>query len=302
MINKKTLLKRIEALYENENQNVIRYLKDITEQEQNTIEDIMIGYDFQAGSYTKQYEDNPEHYKKLTERLADIINGLDCRKKSIFECGIGEATVFATLMNSLKFEPVFMGGADISWSRIAAAQMFTAKHLQFGDPMLVVGDMFKLPLLDDSIDIVYTRQAVEPNGGHEREILNELYRVTNEYLILIEPSYENASEEGKRRMEYHGYVKNLYGTAKELGFDVLMYEPYGISERELNPLYIMVVRKGAGKDILYPLCCPITKAPIEKIGNAYFAEESLLAYPILNDVPCLIESSAVVASKLKTWN
>ena len=297
-MDKRKILKRIETLYKTNDKNIMRYLKDISNQENNTIEDIMISYDFQAGTYTKRYENDPAHFGKLVARLADIINGLECKKDSIFECGIGEATVFVPLCNKLKSVPSFLGGADISWSRIKCAQNFVSTHLQRGTATLLVGDMFNLPLMDNSIDIVYTRQAVEPNGGHEREILKELWRVTNEYLILIEPSYENASEEAKQRMEYHGYVKNLYGTAKELGINVLTWEPYGISVNELNPLYIMIARKGLGKECKNPLCCPITKTPIEKIGNAYFSKESLLAYPIVNDVPVLVDSSAIVASKM----
>lgn len=300
-MDKRKILKRIETLYETKDQNVMQYLKDVSVQEHNTLEDIMIAYDFQAGTYTRHYEENPVHYERLVERLADVINGLDCQKNSLFECGIGEATVFCSLCNKLENMPTFLGGADISWSRIKQAQDVAAKYLQKGTASLIVGDMFNLPLLDNSIDIVYTRQAVEPNGGHEKEILQELYRITNEYLILIEPSYEAASEEGKRRMEYHGYVKNLYGTAKDLGFDVLTWETYGISENELNPLWIMIIHKGAGKEINNPLCCPITKTPIEQIGNAYFSKDSLLAYPIMNGVPCLVESSAIVASKMQSF-
>lgn len=109
-MDKLKILKRIETLYKTKNQNVMRYLKDVSGQEYNTIEDIMIAYDFQAGTYTQQYEENPGHYARLVARLADIINQLDCRKDSIFECGVGEATVFVTLCNKLKNVPVFSGG------------------------------------------------------------------------------------------------------------------------------------------------------------------------------------------------
>jgi uncharacterized protein YbaR (Trm112 family) len=308
-MDKRKILKRIETLYKTKNQNVMQYLKEISHQGENNLEDIMIAYDFQAGTYTKQYEEIPHHYEAFVARLADVVNRLDCRKNSIFECGIGEAMILVNLCNKLKEVPDFLGGVDISWSRVKQAQNVVSKYLRRGTASLMVGDMFNLPLMDNSIDIVYTFQAVEPNGGHEREILKELWRVTNEYLILVEPSYENASEEGKRRMEMHGYVRNLYRIAKELNFDILTWEPYRTSGDEenplyndLNPLYIMVVRKDAGKDIQNPLCCPLTKTPLEKIGNAYFSKESLLAYPIMNDVPCLIESSAMVATKMDSWS
>lgn len=41
------------------------------------------------------------------------------------------------------------------------------------------------------------------------------------------------------------------------------------------------------------------KTRLEKIGNAFFSEESLLAYPMVNEVPCLMKEYAVVATKLK---
>lgn len=39
-----------------ENKNIIKYLKEIDGRTNNSIEDIMISYDFQAGSYTKAYK------------------------------------------------------------------------------------------------------------------------------------------------------------------------------------------------------------------------------------------------------
>lgn len=167
---------------------------------------------------------------------------------------------------------------------------------------MCVGDMFQLPLADNSVDIVYTCQAIEPNNGHEEEILRELYRVTNEYLILLEPAYDLADEKARRRMEYHGYVQNLYGAAKELGFNIETWELYGMNGNPLNPVGMMIIRKNAGLDVVDKLCCPITKTPLKKIGNAYFSKDSLLAYPIVNDVACLTASHAIVATKMEEYS
>ena len=158
--------------------------------------------------------------------------------------------------------------------------------------------MFSLPLPDDSVDIVYTRQSIEPNGGHEVEILKELYRITKEYLILIEPAYDLADEKAKKYMEHHGYVRNLYASAKELGFKIIEWDLYGISENPLNPVGIMIIEKKGISTNNFSWCCPLTKKIIRKIGNAYFSDDSLLAYPIINGVPLLLQDYAVVATKM----
>jgi hypothetical protein len=50
-MNKLKLLARIKELYETEGTNIIEYLKSVDSLKQNTIEDIMISYDFQAVAY-----------------------------------------------------------------------------------------------------------------------------------------------------------------------------------------------------------------------------------------------------------
>lgn len=51
------IIKKLKELYDN-NINIINYLKEIDGQNVNTIEDIMISYEFQAGSYIKEYQLN----------------------------------------------------------------------------------------------------------------------------------------------------------------------------------------------------------------------------------------------------
>ena len=61
------------------------------------------------------------------------------------------------------------------------------------------GDLLHIPLCSNSIDVVITSHAIEPNGGKETKILKELLRVCKKHLILFEPSYENNSIEGKKK-------------------------------------------------------------------------------------------------------
>ena len=43
--------------------NILEYLRAIEERDDNTIEDIMISYDFQAGSYNAQYRKSPDELR-----------------------------------------------------------------------------------------------------------------------------------------------------------------------------------------------------------------------------------------------
>lgn len=169
---------------------------------------------------------------------------------------------------------------------------------------LVVGNLFELPLANNSVDIVYTSHSLEPNGGHEKELLEELYRVTKKYLILLEPAYEMASDEAKERMKKHGYVIGLYDIAKKLGYEIEKYELFGISSNPLNPTGLMIIKKQDSLRKMNACCyyCPITKTRLDVIGNAFFSKQALLAYPILNGVPCLVRESAVVATKMRNFD
>ncbi|MBE6097691.1 MAG: methyltransferase domain-containing protein [Schwartzia succinivorans] len=296
-MDKLKIIKRLSELY-NENVNIINYLKEMNQSESNCVEDIMIAYDFQAGTYVEHYNNNNAFVEKYTDAIAKIINNLQCPQTSIFECGVGEATTLVPLQKKLKGKFSFVGGNDISWSRVAVAQKFA--EAQKVGAELVVGNIFELPLADNSVDIVYTSHSLEPNGGHELELLKELYRVAKEYVVLFEPAYELAEEEARKRMQQHGYVTALYATAKELGYNVEEYKLLGVCSNPLNPTGVMIIKKErdgsvANKSKYY---CPLTRGPLVKIGNVYYADDAFLAYPVMNGVPCLIKEQAVVATKL----
>ncbi len=288
------MLNRIKEIYDN-NENVIDYLKKVDNSKENSLEDILISYDFQAGAYTRGYKNNPENKDLYCGYLAEVINDLS-EYNSILEVGVGEATTLAVTLSKLNHLPENSYGFDISWSRIKYAKKFI-NELGVKNVDLFTGDLFNIPLKDDSIDIVYTSHSIEPNGGREEEALQELYRVTNKYLILLEPAYEFANDEARARMKKHGYVTDLFQTAKNLGYDIIEHKLFGISANPLNPTGLMIIKKGGSEKIINPICCPVTKTDLIIKNNSYYSPESLLAYPIIDEVPCLLAQNAVVATK-----
>jgi hypothetical protein len=115
-MDKLMILDRIKQLYLG-NTNIIKYLKEIDGRKCNSLEDILISYDFQAGTYIEKYKKNPSFTEKYCFYLSKVIDSL-CSYNSILEVGVGEGTTLAPLLLSLKKKPNQCYGFDLSWSRI----------------------------------------------------------------------------------------------------------------------------------------------------------------------------------------
>jgi len=292
-------LKTIKKEYEKGN-NIIQYLKSHSDNGGiNSIDDILISYDFQAGTYINFYKENTDFVEKYCKSIANEINILG-DFESIIEVGIGEATTFSILQKYLRISPKNKLGFDISLSRLLYAREFL-KEQNIKQTTLFTADLFNIPLKENSVDIVYTSHSIEPNGGREKEALEELYRITNKYLILLEPAYELASEASKKRMDKHGYVKDLYNTAVGLGYNVKKYELFNYSANNLNPTGLMVIEKNNSTAGFPNLVCPITHSELIQKDCTLFSKDNLLAYPVINNIPCLLENNAIIATHLEKF-
>lgn len=309
-MNKLKLLNDIKDCYDNGG-NIIQYLKDIEKRDTNTIEDILISYDFQAGSYNSEYKRNPDYFIKYHNEIANTINKyikLINKKCVIMEAGLGEATTLGPILSNLSIALIDkIYGFDISWSRIKYAEKFLSELGYLDYTNLFVGDLMNMPIKDSGIDIVYTVHSVEPNGGKEREVLLELHRVTGKYLILFEPAYEFADAKSKERMKRNGYVTQLYKTAVDLGFNVIVHKLLGVSLNPSNPTGVMVIEKSGNsmdfnnKQNEEILCCPISKGNLVRHENIMYSESSMLMFPVMANIPCLLKDNAIVASKFREF-
>lgn len=279
--------------------NVLEYLKD-AQNGRNDWQSIMISYDLQAGSYTRQAAETVDFTDRYTDAIAKVWSGLG-PWQSAMEVGVGEATRMLPLMSKLD-----AGGAreilgfDISWSRMRFALDNADKAKR--TTRFFVANLFEIPLADNSIDIVYTSHSLEPNGGREIEALTELCRVARRYVVLLEPCYEAASDEGKARMMRHGYVRNLGQRARELGYEVIEDRPFGVSINSLNPTGLTVIRIAKEASSATDFVCPITKTQLVRHGDVFFGPDSGLLYPVIDGLPCLLESSATLGMHFGTFH
>lgn len=298
---KMEIINQIKEIYE-KNGNIMRYLQQVEDRSYNTSEDIMISYDFQAGTYNDSYAKNPKLYEgyhnEIREKLNYYIKKIPfVNGYRILEAGIGEGTTFGPVMNGLEITPRCKYGFDIAWSRIKECNSFLENRWGVANTFTFVGDIFYIPFRDSSIDIVYTAHALEPNGGREKELLKELYRIASKYVILFEPAYEFADAEQKQRMDYYGYVKFLAQSAKELGYNVIEHCRLETSLNAKNPTALTVIDKGVETMEGEVLCDPLSKGELIKGKSSYFSKDSLLAYPVVEGIPCLNIENGILATK-----
>ena len=264
----------------------------------NSVEDIMISYDFQAGSYIESYKRDPDYLDRYTRELCKVLGQLGSIG-TMLEAGCGEATTLTVLAKQLPVRPT-LGGFDIAWSRVKLGQNFAASHGLA--PTLFCADLFRIPLADHSVDLVYTSHSVEPNGGRERQAILELARVARRWLVLLEPAHDLAGEDARQRMESHGYVRNLAATIRSLGLTLVEHRLFLVSANPLNPTGLYLVRIGSPSVDApsFRFQCPVSGTPLEVGPDAYYSPESFLAYPVLGGVPCLLESSAILATQFRS--
>ncbi len=296
-------IQKIKKLYD-QNQNLTEYFKTTQNKNNLSSQEIELIYDLQSGNYSKKYENNISHkeYKnKLSDEIVNYLNNLNFKFDSILEAGIGEGTTFVNVIQKLNILKLKSFGVDISWSRLAYANKFLKKH-SIKNVKLATGLLENLPFLENSVDIVYTAHSIEPNGGKEKEILKELFRVAKNYLILLEPSYEFGNDEQKERMDNLSYAKNLSKYCEELGYKIIKHELLKNHSVENNKTEIIIIEKSTKKTKTKDfLACPETKTKLFKNKNFYYSAESFYSYPILENIICLNSENKILSTKLENF-
>ena len=276
--------------------NILSFLKSQEGKTGNEAADILMSYDFQAGTYTAAFDQDPMLRKTYAEAIAKEIQALPQPVTSLLDAGTGEGITLVPVLQALNFTFDRVLAFDISWSRLRYAKVFAARFQDINVAWFVA-NLFRIPLANHAVDVVLTAHALEPNGGQEEAALKELIRVSRKYLVLIEPGYEWASEEAKSRMTHHGYVKGLRETAEKLGCRVLKHAPFSMSLNPLNPsgLLVLEVPECSSSDVGW--ICPITGEPLQTLTSG-FLSSSLVSYPLLQDIPCLLPEQGILSTAL----
>ncbi len=289
--------REIRALYDR-GENVTRWIQSQEGTDRNSVTAILYSYDAQAGSYVDDLKDPAT--RKLKEAFGQELAALldELAPGSLLEAGIGEGTSLAPALSRMKTQPARVLGFDLSLSRLLYARKHLAENGHRG-VTLFTGDLDRIPLASDSVDVVVTIHAVEPNHGREEAILSELLRIARKHLVMIEPSYELASSEARTRMDRLGYVRELPATLKRLGHPARSVERWKHNSNPLNEAALIVVDKASPAPGIEPqFVSPVSGCKLIERLDSWFCPDDGHAFPIVAGIPCLTVENAVLASKL----
>lgn len=295
----RNLILAMRAAYER-GENVMAVARNLLGAQANALMATMIAYDLQAGTYTSARRRTCGLVEPKDFEIAQYLRMHLPLHGRLLEVGCGEATRLAGVLTALGGYGGHAYGFDVSWSRVNEGRNWLAEHGLTA--RLFLGDLFDIPLADNSMDVVYSSHSLEPNGGREEAAIRECMRVARRAVVLVEPLYELAGPEARRRIEAHGYVRGLKDTADRLNIPVLEYRLLKEIGNPLNPSGVLVLAKQpdappAGAE--NPLWrCPITGALLSDEGDLFRAGEVGMAYPVLRGIPLLRSVYAVVASGL----
>jgi ubiquinone/menaquinone biosynthesis C-methylase UbiE/uncharacterized protein YbaR (Trm112 family) len=282
-------------------ENVINRINAQEGAQQNSSSAILYSYDAQAGSYVAQLEDPAYRDLKhnLGRYLAAVIDTL--RPSSLLDAGVGEATSLAPLLGYLQHKPMHVLGFDISLSRLLFARRYLADNRH--EAVLFTGTLDRIALETDSVDVIVTVHALEPNHGHEDVMLSELLRVARRHLVLVEPSYEFATHEARARMERLGYVRGLPERLKRMGYAPTRVERCPYNSNPLNEAALIVVDKphaAVGEAKPPTFISPISGRELVPRPDCWFCPQDGHAFPVIAGIPCLLVDNSVLVSKLET--
>lgn len=247
------------------------------ENEFNSLDAIEVAYDLQAGSYTKKCLEDFEGFDNYTSELASILKKYILPFDSICDCGTGEMTTLSGISRYLSRD-ISIKAFDISLSRILFGKKFVDRMMRVEHALGLIpfcASIDNIPLPGNSVDVVFTSHALEPNRGRELQLLRELFRIGRRIVVLFEPSYEQCTDEARLRMDRLGYVRDLPKHIKDLGFELKEFFPINNISNPLNPTYCHVIQ--LRDDVRYTIddtvfVCPISDEILVRMSGYYWSE------------------------------
>ncbi|MEI7728700.1 MAG: class I SAM-dependent methyltransferase [Verrucomicrobiota bacterium] len=231
--------------------------------------------------------------------IAENVFRLDPKAASYLELGVGEYTsAVGGWKRSGNSPPGRFVGMDLSWSRLQVGERY-ARSQGLPIELSVLGNIFQLPFLDNSFDVVYTVHCLEQSPFNTVQALREMYRVAGSYLILIEPDYELGDRIQKRRLILQDYVRDIPQAIATLGLNLRKHELCRFGSHMNCPAIYIIQKEPAhsGRMAAEFLGCPQDHGALVKAHGQWFNPRLKLVYPMIGGIACLQVENAIRASR-----
>ena len=255
----------------------------------NTPEIVAIAHDLQAGNMptysTKMLNDR-------AEEIAMAINDYLMDDSTLLDVGTGEMLMLDLIMYKLEYPCREVFASDLSWSRLQKSWSKWLKATKF------VCDNVEIPLPTKSIDIIMCDNVMMyEQETRVTDVIHELFRVSNGYVVFVEPSYELSNAEGRERMLEHSYLHehilklNIEALDGEIIHSVVLKNNY----KDIMPNQIWVVKVPETNYISnWPeATVPGTDYPL---NGDLFSKDLLVSFPTIDGIPILLNDKAVLTS------
>lgn len=282
-------------------ENITKLLRDACGNDQgiNEVDAIEVAYELQAGSYSQgalnSYAQLSIRADELALHLSNHLRPLDV----VLDCGTGEMTTLSCASQKLPASIKLMA-FDLSPSRLNIGRRFAGRAMRgdlFASLEVFAASMECIPLPDNSVDIITSNHALEPNFGREVQLLREMLRVSRRKLILFEPSFEDNSAQGQQRMRELGYIRGLAEHIKEAGGVLVDKVAMNNIANPLNPTFCYVIQKveclSSSTIASTRFICPVSRGVLDDRGGYLWSARGY-AYPKINGMPLLREKDAIL--------
>ena len=236
-------------------------------------------------------QEKPDEVRRFITEIANVIAPYIEPSSSLLDVGTGEGTSLIPLIKKLNLD-IDTFAFDISWSRLSFA--IANSILNSTDTSFAVANMLNIPMATSSIDTILTIHSLEPNGGKEVEILKELARVAKKQVILIEPDFDNASNEQKSRMQRFSYIGSLNEAIGASGLTLIDKIPLSYNVNPLNCASIYILKTDIEKQSSAELTRwvdPIFHSELAKYEGGVRNSQGLW-FPVLKRIPFLRQEDA----------
>lgn len=281
-------------------QNIQLFLKNKTF---SNSEITKLAYDIQSGSYIKFFKKlNKEKKANVYFPLIKAINDNFKNVKTILDFGCGELTTSSYIFKNLNYKIKKYYANDISFNRLLVGSNELKKKLtkkNYNKFKIFCNSDNNLPFKNNSIDLVLTVHALEPNNKYKYKILDELLRVSKLGVILMEPHYEISNVKQKKRMIRFDYIRGIEKILKlkKIKYHIIQ-KKFHLNNLNKSSIFVLknnLIKKKQRDNFVDP----IKKNDLIKKDNFLYSKKTFRAFPIINDIIIFNEDSQIFLPNLK---